>query len=185
MNIRLARNEDIYRMHEILSYYIKHTAVLFKDVTPTLKCFRENILTIMEEYPVLVAQENQEITGFAYAKRVYDAKAYDLTVESTIYIDKEYTRKNIGNQLYKKLEHLLKQQNIVSINAYIAMTEDNNPYLDNTSFLFHKKQGFIQTAYFKNWGYKFNHWYDCVWMTKQLNTITTPPKEFIPIKKII
>lgn len=184
MNIRFANSDDISKMHEILSYYIKHTAVLFTDVIPNFNGFKENILNIMKEYPVLVAEENGKVIAFTYAKRIYDGKAYNFTIESTIYIEKEHTGKGIGTKLYTKLEYILTLQNAVSINAYIAISNENNHYLDNKSKRFHEKLGFIETAYFKNWGYKFNKWYDSVWMSKQINTPTIPPKEFIPLYKL-
>ncbi|WP_292474394.1 GNAT family N-acetyltransferase [Methanosphaera sp.] len=184
MYIRFADLNDFCTMHEILEYYIKSTAVLFTDVVPNFDTFKDDLLTIMKEYPVLVAENNGEVVAFAYARRVHDGKAYDFTVESTIYVKKEFVGNGIGTELYDKLEYILIKQNVVSINAYIAVTDENDPYLDNKSKIFHEKHGFVQTAYFKYWGYKFNKWYDSIWMTKKINNISLPAKKFIPINKL-
>ena len=184
MIIRFASSNDISNMHEILEYYIKNTAVLFTDVLPDIDTFRDDLSSVMEEYPVLVAENNGEVVAFAYAKRVHDGRAYDFTVESTIYVKKEFTGKGIGTELYDKLEHILVKQNVVSINAYIAVTDENDSYLDNSSKLFHEKLGFEQTAYFRHWGYKFNKWYDSIWMNKKINDASVPAKKFIPVKKV-
>ena len=184
MNIRFASEEDTARILEIYSYYIENTAVLLTDIIPGLEEYKSLIAKIQKDYPVIVAEEDNLLIGYAYAKRIYDSKAYDFTVESTIYLDNHYLKKGIGSVLYSKLEEILKKQNVISVNAYISVVSVNDRFLDDSSRTFHTKLGYEEVSYLKDWGYKFNRWYDCIWMRKFINPVSNPPKEFISIEEI-
>ncbi|AWX33229.1 GNAT family N-acetyltransferase [Methanosphaera sp. BMS] len=184
MKIRFATTDDIKKMHQIYSYYIINTAVLFTDIIPNLKEFDDYINKIKEDYPVLVAEIDNKLVGYTYAKRIYNSKAYDYTVESSIYLDVNHVNKGIGSVLYSKLEEILIIQNVISINAYISINKKDDEFLDNKSKNFHKKQGFEEVSYLENWGYKFNKWYDCIWTRKYINPVCKPPKKFKSIKEV-
>ena len=54
------------------------------------------------------------------------------------------------------------------MNACIALAKEGDPYLTNASRDFHEKMGFSLVGTFHNSGYKFNRWYDMIWMEKML-----------------
>ena len=72
----------------------------------------------------------------------------------------------IGAKLYERLEEALKVQGILNLNACIAYTNTFDPHLTNDSVMFHERLGYQMVAHFHKCGYKFQHWYDMVWMEK-------------------
>ena len=93
-----------------------------------------------------------------------DAQAVEF--ETSIYVDKDFRHFGIGKLLLERLEELLQKQNILNVNACIAFTEQENEYLTNDSFKFHKKMGYTLVGTFHKCGYKFDKWFDMIWMEK-------------------
>ncbi len=77
-------------------------------------------------------------------------------------------RMGIGRMLYLKLEEALKKQGVLNMNACIACAEEEDEFLPRDSVLFHTKMGFKQVGTFHKCGYKFDRWYDMMWMEKHI-----------------
>lgn len=58
----------------------------------------------------------------------------------------------------------MKKQHISNLYACIAYTEHEDEYLTNDSMHFHEHLGYELVGTFKQCGYKFNKWYDMIWM---------------------
>ena len=71
-----------------------------------------------------------------------------------------------GKKLYLELEERLKKQNILNMYACIAYTDNEDGHLTNNSMQFHEHMGFRLIGTFKKCGYKFDKWYDMIWMEK-------------------
>ena len=54
----------------------------------------------------------------------------------------------------------------LNMNACIAVPKEEDEHLSNDSYHFHEKTGFHLVGPFHNSGYKFNTWYDMIWMEK-------------------
>ena len=50
--------------------------------------------------------------------------------------------------------------------ACIAYTDNEDGHLTNNSMQFHEHMGFRLIGTFKKCGYKFDKWYDMIWMEK-------------------
>ncbi|GEM_PF-5450910 len=50
--------------------------------------------------------------------------------------------------------------------ACIALAKEPDPHLTNASLHFHESMGFRKAGVFHNSGYKFDTWYDMIWMEK-------------------
>jgi phosphinothricin acetyltransferase len=79
----------------------------------------------------------------------------------------------VGKALYQALEEMLSRMGILNMNACIAVTAEEDPYLTNDSVYFHEKLGFKLVGTFHNSGYKYNTWYDMVWMEKMIGQHTS------------
>lgn len=77
-------------------------------------------------------------------------------------------RIGIGSKLHEALEIILKEQNILNLNACIACPEEEDEYLTKNSIVFHERLGYQLVGKFHKCGYKFNHWYHMVWMEKHI-----------------
>lgn len=164
--IRYIKPEDTARILEIYAHYIKNTAITFEYTTPTLQKFKERIINITKRYPYLVIEQNGAIQGFAYANTFIARPAYDHSCEVTIYLDHSRKKHGFGRKLYEALEAELKKMGILNMYACIASPCQEDEYLDRNSIDFHSHLGFEIAGNFHKCGYKFDRWYDMVWMEK-------------------
>lgn len=170
IKIRLAKKEDALALLNIYKYYIEHTNITFEYDVPSIEEFEERIITILEKYPYIVAENKGKILGYAYANTFKARAAYDWTVEWSIYLDYHNISRGLGQKLYDSLVVILKQQGIVKIEACITYPNEN-------SIKFHTKNGFSKVAHFNKVGYKFDKWHDVVWYEKNiLDNIKHPTK---------
>lgn len=184
VTIRMATEEDAQEILGIYSPYITNTAITFEYDIPSISEFSKRIKNTLEKYPYIVALEDGNIVGYAYASEFKKRAAYDWAVETTVYLKQDYKGKGIGKELYLALEHILRRQNILNLNACIAYTSAKDTHLDNTSIEFHQHLGYSKAAHFTSCGYKFGIWYDIIWMEKMLGEHLSQPPQFIPITQI-
>ena len=107
--IREAKIDDAKILADIYSYYVTDTAVSFEYKAPTEEEFAERIRRIKQKYPYLVCLKDGKIIGYAYASAYSKREAYDWTVTTSIYIDKDHRRNGAGSMLYAALEEELKR----------------------------------------------------------------------------
>ena len=170
--IRSAQTSDAPRLVEIYSHYVLHTAISFEYDVPSVDEFVRRIRKTTEKYPYLVYEIDGTIVGYAYASTYSSRRAYDWTVTTSIYVDKDYRRQHIGSQLYESLEEKLQEQGIVNLLAGVAFCEIEDEYLTHDSCRFHTDQGYTRVAHMKAVGKKFDRWYDLLWYQKRLQTPT-------------
>ncbi len=166
--IRNASQDDAGRLLEIYAPYVLNTAITFEYEVPSIEEFQRRIVQTQRKFPYLVAEKNGEIVGYTYAGVFKARPAYDRCVETSIYIDATCHHQGIGRLLYDALEERLKSMGILNANACISWTDTPDGYLTHESPLFHEKLGYTKVAHFHQCGYKFNRWYDMIWMEKML-----------------
>ena len=81
---------------------------------------------------------------------------------------------------YEKLEEILAKQGVTNVNACIAYTEHEDKHLHNDSVCFHKKLGYKTVGIFHKCAYKFDKWYDMIWMEKFIAEHSANPNDIIP-----
>lgn len=182
--IRIVTTDDAEELLEIYRPYVTETAITFEYDVPTADEFRSRIRSILEKYPYIAAVENGAIIGYAYAGVFKTRAAYAFNVEVTIYIKKEYRRSGVGKILYAELERLLKKQGVTNLYACIACTETEDEYLTNDSVKFHERMGYRLIGTFKQCGYKYNRWYDMVWMEKIIGEHLAEQPEIIKFAEL-
>ena len=161
IEIRNVQVEDAANLVAIYAPYVEKTAITFETQVPTVEDFENRIKKTMEKFPYLVAIEEGQIVGYAYASTYYARAAYDWTVELSVYVQKEARGKGVGTLLYTALEEELTARGFKNFLACIALP---NP----ASIALHEKRGYEQVAHFKKVGYKFGTWHDIVWLQKSL-----------------
>ncbi|MCR4941351.1 MAG: GNAT family N-acetyltransferase [Campylobacter sp.] len=166
--IRLAVLDDAKDILEIYTHYVLNTSVTFDINPPSLKKFRAKMKKILHTYPFFVAVRDKKIIGYAYAYKFKNMPCYDFSVESTIYLHPKEVGKGTGIKLYEALENALKMQGITNIYACITLGDDE--FVDGKSVRFHEKIGFHRVGTFSKCAYKFDRWYDMVWLGKFLSS---------------
>lgn len=182
--IRLATTADAKRLVEIYRPYVETTAITFEYDVPTEQEFVERMTKILQKYPYLVIEEEGVIVGYAYASAFYERRAYDWVCEASIYVDRQANKKGYGRKLYEALEQMLRQMGMVTIYACVATIQVPDEYLSNNSVMFHQHLGFKEVGYFKQCGYKFNRWYDMVWLEKTIGERQVPMLDVKPLSSI-
>ncbi len=180
--IRTARGEDAAALARIYAYYVEKTAITFEYTVPDAVEMERRRQEISQHYPYLVAELDGQVVGYVYAHAFYGREAYAWSVESSIYVDVNVRKRGIGRKLYKALEEALKSMGILNVNACIAVPRDgHDQYATYDSLNFHECLGYTLAGRFHNSGYKFDRWYDVVWMEKMLGPHTIHPQ--FPSKK--
>ncbi len=164
--IRSANPEDAEALLGIYAYYVEKTAITFEYDLPSVEEFRKRIENTLKQYPYLLYEEEGRILGYAYAGPLKERAAYNRSVETSIYVDKEARKGGIGRKLYEALEEGLKEQKITNLYACIAYPIEEDPYLDRNSIDFHEHMGYELIGRFHKCAWKFRTWYDMVWMEK-------------------
>ena len=179
MIIRNAVVDDAQSILEIYSHYVKNTAITFEYDVPTVEEFRDRIARTLEKYPYLVAELDDRIVGYVYAGVFVGRAAYQWSAELSMYIDQNYRRHGIGGQLFRRIEKILSDMGIVNLYSCVAYPEVDDEFLTKNSVDFHRHLGFRLVGHFHKCAYKFDRWYDMVWMEKWIgdHSVTTTPAQ--------
>ena len=166
ISIRFAKPEDAKELLKIYAYYVTDTAISFETEVPSEEEFKLRIEEVLKSYPFIVACKDEEILGYAYLHSFVGRKAYELSAETTIYLNPDKKKMGIGKKLYSVLEDIAKAQNITNLYSCIGYVDKEDEYLNNNSVQFHEHIGFRMVGKFENCGHKFGRWYHMVWMEK-------------------
>ncbi len=182
--IRVATPQDAEALLAVYAPYVTDTAITFEYEVPSLTEFRERIRHTLERYPYLVMEQDGEILGYAYAGPFKERAAYDWAVETTIYVKQGMKKQGIGRKLYQALEDTLIRQNILNLNACIGYPTVEDEYLTRNSMEFHQHLGYRLVGQFYQCGYKFERWYDMVWMEKLVGEHGVEPVRVKPFPEL-
>lgn len=178
--IRDVKIDDAKELLEIYSYYVLNTVITFEYEVPSIEEFENRIRNITKVYPYIVLEEDGKIQGYAYAGVFKGRSAYNWACEMTVYLDKNAQKKGFGKKIYQALEERLIQMGMKNLYACIGYPEVEDEYLTKNSAQFHEHLGYKLCGRFSRCGYKFNRWYDMIWMEKIVGEHTANTK---PIKK--
>jgi len=153
MNIRPVSLIDAAQVAEIYNYYVQNTHHTFETEPLSGEEMEQRIIKVTKDYPFLIAEDDGEIFGYAYATQFKLRQAYAFSAEVSIYVRNAAKQKGIGTQLYMQLFDELAETDIHAIVAGISLP--NEP-----SIKFHEKLGFSKVAHFREVGYKLGRWVD-------------------------
>lgn len=162
ITLRSVRTSDAERIAEIYAPHVENSAVSFELVAPTGEAMEQRIQSYTEKYPWIVAEEDGIIIGYAYASSYREREAYRYCVETSVYIDEKATRKRVASQLYNELFNQLSKAGFKQ--AFAVITQPND-----RSVAFHKANHFEPFALYEKVGYKFDQWYDVLWMRRWIS----------------
>ncbi|MBG9985360.1 N-acetyltransferase family protein [Facklamia sp. DSM 111018] len=162
LNIRLAQIQDANSIRELYRPYVEETLFTLDTFLPSVSEIEKQILDFQATHAFLVAELNEKLVAFAYARPFSLRQAYQYTVEVFLYTDRNHPNLAIKQQLYQELETSLSQKKIVALIS--TMTHHHQ-----SGIQFYEKNGFTQRGILPNAGIKFNEWLDIIWLTKELN----------------
>ncbi len=151
--VRAVTTADAAAICAIYNPYVEQTVISFEQAPVAETDMARRIAEYTALYPWLVAAVNGKVVAYAYATRWRTRAAYDYTLESTVYVDKEYTGRGIARPLYLQLLRELKARGVRAVVGCIALPND-------ASVALHEKCGFVKVAHFPQVGRKFERWID-------------------------
>ena len=86
----------------------------------------------------------------------------------SVYVKRDVRRMGVGRKLYDAMETILCMQRLTNVEACIAVPSAPDAHLTMDSVRFHEKMGYRMVGAFHQCGYKFDTWYDMVWMEKHI-----------------
>lgn len=153
MIIRKATQIDAQAITDIYNDAILNTVATFDTETKTVE---ERINWLNEHndnYPVLVAEFDETVIGWASLSKWSNRCAYDGTVEISIYFNPTHHGKGYGNLM---MQAILNAGKAAKLHTVIARISDGN----DVSIYLHKKHGFTTIGTLSQVGYKFNRFID-------------------------
>ncbi|MBP7735574.1 MAG: N-acetyltransferase [Spirochaetes bacterium] len=154
--IRNALKKDMLAINDIYNYYVQNSTCTYQTKLELI----ENRYIWFDEhndyYPIIVAEINNDVIGWASISKFKNREAYKPTVENSIYIRHDKLFNGLGAILLDELIKLSKSNSYHSIIAGISGDQE-------ASIKLHEKFGFTKAAHLKEVGYKFDKWLDVVY----------------------
>lgn len=145
---RVDLERDIADITCIYGWYVSNTTVTFEVDPLSESQMAERIKKISSEFPCFVWEEDGKVAGYCYVHRWKSFAAYDVTVETTVYLDRVVKGRGIGRKLMERLIEECRNRGIVSMIACITAENEE-------SCRFHERLGFKKVSDFKRVGKKF------------------------------
>lgn len=160
--IRAARESDVPAILEINNHEILYSTVNYDFDPKTLDWQLDWFNQKMKAgFPVLVAETEGKVLGFATYGTFRAKPGYRFTVEHSVYLSTEARGKGIGKLLMIDLIQIAKS---AGNHTMIGGVDGSNAH----SYRFHEKLGFREVARFKETARKFDTWLDLIFMQLML-----------------
>lgn len=160
MTIRRAILADVAALTDIYNYYVEHDHATFDtqtfDVAARARWFEQfdGVRRIC-----LVDDDDGCIRGYACSGQFKAKAAYDTSVEVSVYLLPDSAGRGIGRSLYEDLMRHLDTHGVHRAYAGIAVPND-------ASIALHSRFGFREVAQLNEVGFKFERYWDVVWMER-------------------
>ena len=147
--IRDVTPADAAQIAAIYNYYIEETVVTFEYDLVTAEDIRKRISKVQAKgFPYFVYEKDGRIIGYAYLNNWRERVAYDITLETSVYLDRNAIGSGVGSILYQELINRARNINIHSLIGVISLPNDPSRKL-------HRKFNYELVGNFRESGVKF------------------------------
>ena len=166
VKIRSAGPGDMLAIHRIYAHHVLRGVGSFEIEPPALTEMNRRREEVLDRgLPYLVAEENGDIQGFAYAGPFRPRAAYRFAVENSVYTQPDSQRRGIGRALLQEVIALCRLAGMRRMVAVIGGGETRNP----ASVQLHRALGFEIVGILPGVGYKFGEWLDAAILQRSLD----------------
>lgn len=163
LEIRAATAADIPAITAIYGEAVQFGTATFELIPPDVTEMTRRFTALATDgFPYLVAVQDGQIAGYAYAGRYHNRPAYRFTVENTIYLAPDSQRRGVGTRL---LQRLIDDCEAMGFRQIIALVGDS---ANAGSIGVHTRCGFQTIGIHPDVGFKFERWLDIVTMQRAL-----------------
>jgi L-amino acid N-acyltransferase YncA len=163
ISVRDATENDLQQMLDIYNDIIVQTTAVFQYDLHTLQMRKEWFEQKKKDgFPVFVAEFKEDIAGFSTIGPFRNWQAYKYSVENSVYVKSNLRGRGIGKLLLQATIDAAKTMKMHTIIAGIDASND-------ASLAMHRQFGFVEVAYFKEVGYKFERWLDLKFLQLMLD----------------
>lgn len=154
MNIRPARPDDAQAIAAIYNPYIRDTTITFEYDQVSAQEMAERIARIQARFDWLVIEDEAgKVVGYAYYGPFRERKAFDCTVETSLYLDQAVTGRGYGKKLYCALLEAIRSRGFREVIGCLALPNAASEAL-------HEKLGFAKVGHLPRTGYKLGRYVD-------------------------
>lgn len=176
--IRVVTEQDAEEVAGIYEPIVAETHISFESTPPSPPEIADRIQSTLVEYPWLVCEYNERVTGYAYAGAHKERDAYQWGVDVSVYVAEDYRGHGVARGLYASLLELLRKQGFYTAYAVIALP---NP----ASVGLHESLGFTQVGVYEKAGYKQGEWRDVGHWERVLQSHSESPVPPVPFSEVL
>jgi len=162
LKIRQAKLEDLSAITEIYNDAVLKTVATFDTEPKTIEEQRRWFVGHGSKYPILVAEQDGIVVGWASLSKWSGRCAYSRTAEISLYVREDCRRKGIGRNL---LEEIVQAGQKAGLHTIVARIAEGN----EVSIRLHESVGFEHIGVMKEVGRKFGRFLDVHLMQKILD----------------
>jgi phosphinothricin acetyltransferase len=177
MRVRFVRSGDAEAIAAIYAPIVRDTAISFESAPPDADEIRRRIAALGTAWPWIVIagdDDDDRISGYAYAGAFRNRHAYRFGAEVTVYVAEEARGRGCGARLYAALTALLRAQGFRRAYAGISLPND-------ASVRLHEACGFTHAGTVHAAGYKFERWHDVAFYEAPLAPLDRPDRDPLPL----
>lgn len=157
-NIRHATVADLPFIKEIMNHNILYsTAIYDYDIKNDAEIAQWFSDKRSGNWPVIVAEENNTILGYATYGTFRFKDGFNKTVEHSVYLSEAAIGKGIGKLIFSHLIELCRSE---GYHCMVGCIDAEN----GGSIAFHKKFGFTDAGIIREVAFKFDKWLDLQFM---------------------
>lgn len=161
ITIRSAAADDIPAITRIYNHAILHTNATFDTEPKSIDERTEWFNAHRDAFPVVVAECEGRVVGWASLSPYRTRAAYRFTVENAIYIDQDSQGRGAGSLLLDRLLLLAKD---LGYHVMLAVITGGN----DVSIRLHRRFGFAEVGVLHEVGWKADQWLDVVFMQRMI-----------------
>jgi L-amino acid N-acyltransferase YncA len=163
VRVRDAQAHDAPEIAAIYAHYVRTSVATFATAPPSPQDWLDRLAQQRAQgLPLLVGDEEGAVVGYAQLTPWRPRPAYRFTVEDSIYLHPDHTRRGHGSAL---LAALLSRGDAAGLRQVIAVIAEAD---DGASVALHRRAGFTDAGRLRDVGYKFDRWIDTILMQRTL-----------------
>ena len=153
ITVRDATDRDAAALMTIYNHEVQNSTATLDMETRTLEAQAQWLRARRGANPVVVAERNGEVLGFASLSPFRERAAYRTTVENSIYVHRDAHGQGVGTIL---LTALVERARLHGYHSVIARIAGDNP----ASVALHQRLGYEIVGTEREVGRKFGRWLD-------------------------